>query len=175
MFNFYAAKAIEFYGLTSARPIFEKAIEVLPDKDAKEMCMRFADLELKLGEIDRARALYAHASQFADPRLSASFWQQWQEFEVRHGNEDTFKEMLRIKRSVQAQYNTDVSVISAQMLADRNAANGLTMVPKPSETFVSGGMTMNGKAVADAQPEQADVEMAEAVENPDEIDVTDDI
>ena len=27
---------------------------------------------------------------------------------MRHGNEDTFKEMLRIKRSVQAQYNTKV-------------------------------------------------------------------
>jgi hypothetical protein len=26
------------------------------------------------------------------------FWDAWNEFEVRHGNEDTFKEMLRIKR-----------------------------------------------------------------------------
>lgn len=34
------------------------------------MCLRFADLERKLGEIDRARAIYAHASQIADPRVS---------------------------------------------------------------------------------------------------------
>ena len=32
--------------------------------------MRFADLERKLGEIDRSRAVYAHGSQMADPRVS---------------------------------------------------------------------------------------------------------
>ena len=34
-----------------------------------DMCVRFAELERKLGEIDRARALYMHASQIADPRV----------------------------------------------------------------------------------------------------------
>ena len=29
------------------------------------------------------------------------FWETWKEFEVKHGNEDTVREMLRIKRSVQ--------------------------------------------------------------------------
>lgn len=36
---------------------------------SREMCLRFADLERKLGEIDRARAVYMHASQMADPRV----------------------------------------------------------------------------------------------------------
>lgn len=36
------------------------------------MCVRFAELERKLGEIDRARALYMHASQIADPRVSVA-------------------------------------------------------------------------------------------------------
>ena len=36
---------------------------------SREMCVRFADLERKLGEIDRARAVYMHASQMADPRV----------------------------------------------------------------------------------------------------------
>lgn len=169
----------------------------------REMCVRFADLERKLGEIDRARAVYMHASQMADPRVcffycvhflkhslfperdweqaqtmrvivpleaiirvvtlegehcvttlslvlfssvlwadttyfsdeltqmeqyfhrniaagqvfkffsrlqtTPTFWKVWHDFEVRHGNEDTFREMLRIKRSVQAQFNTQVS------------------------------------------------------------------
>ena len=35
------------------------------------MCLRFADLERKLGEIDRARAIYAHCSQICDPRVSS--------------------------------------------------------------------------------------------------------
>lgn len=104
MFEFYITKSASNFGLTSARPIYERAISALPDQEAKEMCLKFAEMERRLGEIDRARAIYGHASQFCDPRTNATFWQKWESFEVQHGNEDTFKEMLRIKRSVQAQY-----------------------------------------------------------------------
>lgn len=104
MFNFYVTKSASNFGLTSTRPIYERAIVALPDKEAKDMCLKFAEMERRLGEIDRARAIYGHASQFCDPRTTPSFWSNWENFEVQHGNEDTFKEMLRIKRSVQAQY-----------------------------------------------------------------------
>lgn len=72
------------------------------------MCMRFAELERKLGEVDRARAIYAHCAQLCDPRLHPRFWDVWKDFEVAHGNEDTVREMLRIKRSVQATFNVQV-------------------------------------------------------------------
>ena len=104
VFNFYITKSASNFGLTSTRPIYERAIAALPDKEARDMCLRFAEMERRLGEIDRARAIYGHASQFCDPRTTPSFWSKWEAFEVQHGNEDTFKEMLRIKRSVQAQY-----------------------------------------------------------------------
>ena len=104
MFNFYITNSASNFGLTSTRPIYERAITALPDKEAKDMCLKFAEMERRLGEIDRARAIYGHASQFCDPRTIPSFWAKWENFEVQHGNEDTFKEMLRIKRSVQAQY-----------------------------------------------------------------------
>lgn len=117
MFNFYITKSASNFGLTSTRPIYERAIAALPDKEARDMCLKFAEMERRLGEIDRARAIYGHASQFCDPRTTPIFWHKWEEFEVQHGNEDTFKEMLRIKRSVQAQYNTDVNFIASQALA----------------------------------------------------------
>lgn len=117
MFNFYITKSASNFGLTSTRPIYERAIVSLPDKEAKDMCLRFAEMERRLGEIDRARAIYGHASQFADPRMDPGFWTKWESFEVQHGNEDTFKEMLRIKRSVQAQFNTDVNFIASQALS----------------------------------------------------------
>lgn len=117
MFNFYITKSASNFGLTSTRPIYERAIAALPDKEARDMCLKFAEMERRLGEIDRARAIYGHASQFCDPRTTPTFWQKWEQFEVQHGNEDTFKEMLRIKRSVQAQYNTDVNFIASQALA----------------------------------------------------------
>ncbi|KAK6195762.1 hypothetical protein SNE40_001120 [Patella caerulea] len=116
MYNIYIKKAAEIYGVTHTRSIYEKAIEVLDNQQSREMCLRFADLERKLGEIDRARAVYAHCSQTCDPRTTQSFWDTWKEFEIKHGNEDTVREMLRIKRSVQATYNTQVNFMSAQIL-----------------------------------------------------------
>lgn len=77
-----------------------------------------------LGEIDRARAIYAHCSQICDPRMTNEFWQTWKEFEIRHGNEDTMREMLRIKRSIQAMYNTQVNMMSAQMLSSASSMSG---------------------------------------------------
>lgn len=45
-------------------------LQVLSDEHAREMCQRFADMECKLGEIDRARAIYSYCSQICDPRVS---------------------------------------------------------------------------------------------------------
>ncbi|CAK7266150.1 pre-mRNA-splicing factor syf1 [Sporothrix epigloea] len=117
MFNFYITKSASNFGMASTRPIYERAVSTLPDAEARDMCLKFADMEKRLGEIDRARAIYGHASQFCDPRTNPDFWAKWHAFEVQHGNEDTFKEMLRIKRSVQAQYNTDVNFVASQALA----------------------------------------------------------
>lgn len=46
--------------------------QVLSDEHAREMCLRFADMECKLGEIDRARAIYSFCSQICDPRVGRS-------------------------------------------------------------------------------------------------------
>jgi pre-mRNA-splicing factor SYF1 len=121
MYTIYIAKAASNYGLPSTRVIYERAIETLPDKQTAEMCLRFAMMERKLGEIDRARAIYAHASQFCDPRVNPNFWAEWNSFEIETGSEDTFREMLRIKRSVQAQFNTEASYIAAQMASKETA------------------------------------------------------
>ncbi|CAG5132124.1 unnamed protein product, partial [Candidula unifasciata] len=125
MLNIYIKQAALVYGVTHTRSIYEKAIEILPNDQAREMCLRFADLEKKLGEIDRARAIYAHGSQISDPRVAPQFWESWKEFEINHGNEDTVREMLRIKRSVQATYNTQVNFMSAQMVAAQNKKNDI--------------------------------------------------
>lgn len=132
-FEFYAAKSAANFGLTSTRPIYERAIAVLPDAAARDMCARFAEMEMRLGEIDRVRAIHGHAAQFCDPRTEPEFWERWREFEVRHGNEDTFREMLRIKRSVQAQFNTDVNFIAAQAVALGRERKGLQSVAEDGE------------------------------------------
>ncbi|XP_030852951.1 pre-mRNA-splicing factor SYF1 isoform X1 [Strongylocentrotus purpuratus] len=149
MFNIYIKRVAEVYGVTQTRPIYEKAVEILPDIEAREMCLRFADLERKLGEIDRARAVYAHCSQMCDPRVTATFWQVWKDFEIKHGNEDTVREMLRIKRSIQAKFNTQVNFMSAQMIAAEGAA-------KPNLAAVDDMQLLEQRAQALAAEAEAD-------------------
>ena len=71
MYNLYIARATELFGVTRTRDIYDKAIEELPTKDLKKICTQFAEMERRLGEIDRARAIYEYASQYCDPRVRA--------------------------------------------------------------------------------------------------------
>lgn len=152
MYTIYIAKATANYGLPATRPIFERALEVLPDKQTAEMCLRFAALERKLGEIDRARAIYAHASQFCDPRVSPKFWQEWNSFEIETGSEDTFREMLRIKRSVQAQFNTEASYLAAQTLsAKQNGTSEQPSATQPADPMAAAEQQARGPAFVAAK------------------------
>ena len=67
--------------------------------------MDFAHLERDLRELDRARAIFAHGAQFANPAVSPEYWNSFRQFEEAHGNEDTFREMLRKQRAVEASYS----------------------------------------------------------------------
>jgi len=100
----YINKATEFFGVTKTRPIYETAMQHIPDSRIKDVSVKYAELEMTLGEIDRARAIFQYGSQHCDPGKDNDLWGKWHGFEVRHGNEDTFREMLRIKRSVQLQF-----------------------------------------------------------------------
>jgi len=184
MFNFYITKSASNFGMPSTRPIYERAIAALPDNEAKDMCLKFADMEKRLGEIDRARAIYGHASQFCDPRTNPDFWQKWHEFEALHGNNDTFVEMLRIKRSVQAQYNTDVNFIASQALArsrqqpggeegeagddaeDAEVADAMAALERQARAPV-------GFVAASDGPKGAAIAAAPVAVNPDAIDIDD--
>ena len=101
LYNLLINKTIESQGAFSARPIYEEAIKSLPFPASLPFALAHSVLEEKLNEIPRARALLMHMSQFCDPRAyEGAFWQKWQEFETRNGEESSFREMLRIKRSV---------------------------------------------------------------------------
>ncbi|XP_050306886.1 pre-mRNA-splicing factor syf1 homolog isoform X1 [Anthonomus grandis grandis] len=185
VFNIYIKRAAEIYGIPKTRQIYEKAIEVLPENRTRQICLRFADMETKLGEIDRARAIYSHCSQICDPRVTTEFWQTWKEFEVRHGNEDTMREMLRIKRSVQATYNTQVNMMSAQMLSSASSMTGTTADLAPGEkdgmrlleakaaemAVGSSGAQRSGNIMFVRGETQGDKK--DKVVNPDEIDIDD--
>lgn len=102
----------------------QNALSVLKNDDLIEIGHKFAELEKKLGEIDRVRAIYIHVSQFCDPNFDkTNFWKNWENFELRHGNIDTYKEYKKVWRSVLGKFSLsppDVSKIIEQVKRDQN-------------------------------------------------------
>jgi hypothetical protein len=47
--------------------IFQREISGLPAKTVKDVCLKYADKAVMLGEVGRARAFFTHACQFCDP------------------------------------------------------------------------------------------------------------
>ena len=85
-YNIYIAKVSHYLGITKTRPVFENAIENLPEKEKVQMGLRLAHLERKLSEIDRARAIYMHISQYSDPRFDDyDLWKVTFHLIARHG------------------------------------------------------------------------------------------
>ena len=106
MYVVYIARVTARFGLTRAREVYEEAIRNVSDTQVVTLALAYARLERRLGEVDRARAVYVFASQWADASTvgGARLWREWDEFEVESGNEDTYREMLRVKRTVAAAY-----------------------------------------------------------------------
>jgi pre-mRNA-splicing factor SYF1 len=105
MYVLLIRKINKFYGMTKTRTVYERAILDLDDTVSWLMCLDYADSERKLGEIDRARVILRYGSQLANPKQNRNYWDYWKEFEESHGNEDTFRDMLRIKRAVETAYS----------------------------------------------------------------------
>lgn len=57
--------------------------------------LRFAKLERKLGEVERAREIYLHLAIFCNPDTEKDFWSVWEAFEVQHGDEDSYTDLER--------------------------------------------------------------------------------
>lgn len=183
VYEIYIAKASEFFGIGKVREIYESAIESIDhpvsDDDTLKLVIQYSDLERKLGEIDRARAIMVHGSSIADPQKFKFFWSKWNDFEVRYGNEETFREMLRIRRSVAASFSQqhfNTSIIDAASVAVDSIAPaaeepgadmaGLEEQQAPSTRvpgFVSAGVIQQGKK-DEQEPE---------TENPEGIDLGD--
>ena len=105
MYRLYIKKVEHYFGVTKTRPVYERAIAELNESQSATLCLEFAEMERKLGEIDRSRAVLQHGSQFADPRKDITYWKKWVAFEEAHGNEDTFRDMLRVQRSVETAFS----------------------------------------------------------------------
>lgn len=104
LFRIYISSMMKLVDLQRLRSIYEQAIKALDNENARKFCLEYASLEEELGEIDRARTIYSFCSQFCDPKSDKEFWRLWTDFEQKHGELESIGEMLRIKRSLDAQF-----------------------------------------------------------------------
>lgn len=178
MFRLYIKKVEQHYGLTKTRPIYERAISQLNDDMCRTLCVEFAEMERKLGEIDRARLILVHGSQFGDPRRESAYWKAWREFEESHGNEDTFREMLRVKRSVEAafaqvNYLSSNMIAGEQLLAPESDVDALARKAEEEARLKAhqGSVGQKRTFVASSQNEEIILPLgaAQSLDNPDEI------
>jgi pre-mRNA-splicing factor SYF1 len=88
---------------------------------ALEIGMKYAKMERKLGEIDRARALYMYLSQMCNPssnEMKERFWKVWEQFEIVHGSEDTYKNFLKIERSISYKFSVVPTIEDKKSIVD---------------------------------------------------------
>lgn len=142
MFRMYIVKTTSFYGVTKTRPIYEDALSSLAKpEDVLEFAMRYATMETRLGEIDRARGIYVHTCQIADPRRKGFFeifWKSWNDFELEEGTEDSFRDMLREKRSVQLNHRGVILDDDFLDSATNGERKGIRFMIKDPETLNGG-------------------------------------
>lgn len=104
-YSIYIAKVSKLLGITKTRAIFDAALKKLTEKEIIFLGRQYANLQIKMGQLDRARGIYTYISQFTDPKDDTKgLWQEWSAFEVENGDKNTYKEYLRIKRSVEAKF-----------------------------------------------------------------------
>lgn len=102
IFLVYMQKVCDYFGIMKMRIMFESGFEMFTlAEHIIDLGMQFANIERKLGEIDRVRGVYQYIAQFCDGKRAdqQKFWMKWNEFEIYHGNEDTYREMMRIQRT----------------------------------------------------------------------------
>ncbi len=123
VYSVLISKTAKYFGLNKTRNVFSKALDNLDGDQIIEIGLKFASIECKLGEIDRARGIFLHLSQFCDPEKEefiSEFWEKWEKFELEHGNVETYQEMESTKRNVRSKYSLNVPMFSSNGIIASN-------------------------------------------------------
>lgn len=109
IFHVWVASACRLFGASKTREVYKYAVDMFGNKGdnmkCAEWCIRFAKLEAKLTEFERARSVFIHGTQYADPAVFPRYWEEYENFEKLHGTKENYKEMLSQKNVAVARFN----------------------------------------------------------------------
>ena len=102
------AMAEENLGIEQVRAYFKESLVTLPNSVLDSVVVRYAEYEVHaLHQYDRARAILQFGAECGPVQQHASVWDYWKRFELKYGNKETFKNMLRMKRIVGDKFVVD--------------------------------------------------------------------
>lgn len=78
-------------------------------KQVVDATLSFIEFETGESQLARVRSLFKYVTNLASPEELASVWAKWESFELDHGSESTFKDMLRFKLRVAAEHKNEVA------------------------------------------------------------------
>ena len=110
VYHVWIASTMSIFGASKCREVYEYAISKTSGETAALWCSRYAKMEAKLTEYQRARDIFLHGAQFANPEKLPDYWQQFEEFENAHGTKDTFAEMLSQKNLATQKFNNSIHI-----------------------------------------------------------------
>lgn len=112
LFKLLIMRTREKRGLLACRSIYEAALSVIPMTDMisiDQIAVEYVNLETTLGDLERARAILRYWATISQSISTGAAWKEWEEWERKWGDEQGFREMLRIKRSIGEQIRTNIS------------------------------------------------------------------
>jgi len=74
------------------------------------------------------------------PENDDVFWKIWEKFEVYHGNEDTYSDYLRIKRTVELRFSV---IDPVQVVSDKQSLDYIAEQQKDTELMDTTTNAMN--------------------------------
>jgi pre-mRNA-splicing factor SYF1 len=162
LYKLYVKKVEQHFGILKTRAVYDQALKLLPDEQARALCLDYAETEKRLGEIDRARAIYQYGAQFADPKRYVEYWQQWRDFESQHGSEETFTNLIKVQKSIALAFS-GVSYLATDLLAATSASrvSGVTNAVPAIESMAAATNPMD-RLAAQAQAHNDTIEDSSA-------------
>ncbi|GAB0490268.1 hypothetical protein MMPV_001500 [Pyropia vietnamensis] len=157
LYRLAVVRTAAHYGAVATRPLLGAAVEALratSPSAAAALAAGWAALEARAGETTRARSLYATAAAAVPPPPSGAggvmaaggsagggvgggVWAAWHAFELGHGDEVTFREMLRARRVAALRHGGGLVVAVGGRRGVGGSAGGVAaeavVVPPPPE------------------------------------------
>ncbi|CDK24727.1 unnamed protein product [Kuraishia capsulata CBS 1993] len=171
LYKIYTTKAIELLGPNFARQIFEQAYVDIPVSTpgfAETVIVGFAFLEAELKQLTRAREIFKQGAEMVSLATRKIYkdeqrellWNKWKQFELEFGDEESYKQMLRLKRRIEEKMGKSVTELLSQSgLGDSQDKNPLGFVAASHGPKVSSINAAHDASVPATNPDAIELDM----------------